>query len=571
MLPIASRRCRVRNPVNGAVAALDVDRYAVLTACDGCRTLAEHATVVRQKLNAPADNAATILEWLNDFAAQGLLTPLDDLLRHLGGAPSPPAPFAGIVIRTCDRPGLLARALGSAAALAARYGRHDRYIILDDSQAIAHRAANRQAVATHPELGCTYLDLAAPTALERELIQRFPDAGGTIAWLLGAPAAGEMTYGRPVNLALLLTAGQRLLMLDDDATLDPRRPPIGGPGFAVSSDNDELFCYPDRDALDAACPPLELDPIAAHLDSLGQSIGSLWARFSAASKVPMPISLDAGDVGRFNGGARALFTQNHAVGDPGSSLFPYHLLSLPRASRAKLLSDPAWPGYAFAKRFNWRGQPRLRLATKRPLTLTTLTGFDNGVMLPPTVRAHRNEDLLLGEMAQHVHPDGWLVDLPWGLSHWRHPAKAWLDPSAPFAQEPVHFLLDYLQQRSSTIESDTAADRMQALAALLLDLSAAGDRHLTDLLAEQVADTATRTLFSIATQLDDPALPAAWKDMLRPWLESPALSIDSASLRARSASTSSVRVLVANYGRALAAWPALWNAARDLQTLTRRE
>src|SRR6185369_16354073 len=136
------------------------------------------------------------------------------------------------------------------------------------------------------------------------------------------------------------------------------------------------------------------------------------------------------------------------------------------------------------RRINWRGQPRLRLATKRALTLTTLTGFDNSVMLPPTVRAHRNEDLLLGEMAQHVHRDSWLVDLPWGLSHWRDPAKVWLDPSAPFAQEPVHFLLDHLQQRATTIESDAADDRVQALAALVLDLSAVSDRHLTDLLME---------------------------------------------------------------------------------------
>jgi len=100
--------------------------------------------------------------------------------------------------------------------------------------------------------------------------------------------------------------------------------------------------------------------------------------------------------------------------------------------------------------------------------------------------------------------------------------------------------------------------------ALLQDLASASDRHLAEALVEQAADTATRALFSVAEQLDDASLPAAWKNALRPWLDSPALSLDAARLRERIASVSQVRALAKSYGNALIAWPALWTAAREL-------
>src|SRR5206468_12661164 len=124
-------------------------------------------------------------------------------------------------------------------------------------------------------------------------------------------------YGRPLNFALLLAAGRRLLLLDDDAQLEPRGAAMSAGGFEVSSARDELLSFADQAALEAACPSLDLDPVAAHLDCLGQPVAALWARFASGSCGPEPLQLDADDHVRFAHGARALFTQNHAMGDPG--------------------------------------------------------------------------------------------------------------------------------------------------------------------------------------------------------------------------------------------------------------
>jgi hypothetical protein len=549
MLPLGAQRCRVRNPVNGAVAGLSREQHAVLSACEGCATLEQHYAAVLRKLQVRFEHRATVMEWLRDFAAQRLLVSLEELAGRLGNEAPSAAPFGGVLVRTCDRPGLLARVLASAGALEARHGTRYRYTVLDDSRDGAHRAASRDA-ARQSGLDVDYLDLGEPTRLERELRAALPGASTEMDWLLGLPGAGEATYGRPVNIALLLTAGQRALFLDDDALLEPRRAPHFEAGVSVSSEGDELTAFTDWMALEAACPPVDVDPFKSHLDLLGQPVSKQLGDASS-------IHLTGADAVRFVPGARVVFTQNGALGDPGSSAFPYHLLALSERS----LKRNADARTAFEQRIDWRGHDRRRLAPTRTLTFTTLAGVDNSVLLPPTVRAHRNEDLLLGEVAQHIHPGAWYVDLPWALPHRRDPPKQWLGPTDNFAQEPVHFLLDYLGERAGAIASDAPAQRLAAIAALLRDLSGASDPRLTELLEEHVADTSTRVLFAIANRLDDPQTPTAWKDVLRSWQRSPALAVDVASVRRRIVSPPALRALAASYGGALSVWSELWRLA----------
>src|SRR5439155_6329490 len=203
-------------------------------------------------------------------------------------------PFAGIVIRTCDRPTLLTRVLASATTLETRFQRRYRYHILDDSRDPANRAINARIVADSA-LDAHYRDLASNDALVDELTRAFPTATDIIGWLLGPPMEGETTYGRPVNLALLLTAGRRVLMLDDDALLEPRCPPAGDSGFGVSSAPDELFCFADQAEIDHACPPTDVDAFVSHLESLGAPGGSAWSHFANHASATSVMALSGDD------------------------------------------------------------------------------------------------------------------------------------------------------------------------------------------------------------------------------------------------------------------------------------
>src|SRR5437764_12893970 len=146
-LPLSARRCRVRNVLNGATAESSADQTAVLTACDGCRTIDEHAVVIQRKLGLRDTERTTLTQWLGDFASLRRLISLDELRQRFASpAVSTAAPFAGIAIRTCDRPALLNRALASAASLERRLGSRYHYIVLDDSRDTAHRAQNARTV-----------------------------------------------------------------------------------------------------------------------------------------------------------------------------------------------------------------------------------------------------------------------------------------------------------------------------------------------------------------------------------------------------------------------------------------
>ncbi len=562
--PLAADRCLARNPLNGAAQELSAGEYAIVSACEGWQSLAIHEANAALRLSAPAAHRPVFRDLLRRCASQGLFVSLPDLVARFG-APTDAAPCAlgGIAIRTADRPELLARLLTSAQSLAARGTAPRRWFVFDDSRDPGHELANRAAVANCRTLDVAHIGRVESAALEAELRAEFPHLEREIAWLLGAGSATEATYGRPLNHALLRFAGQAFLSIDDDVILDARRPALAQPGFAVSDDADELFCYDGEDALWQDCPPLALDPLAAHASWIGMPLAAAWVRAEAEAGPVAEIRFPALQAERFAPEARVLFTHNHACGDPGSSVLPLQLLTLPPRSRQRLAADPQAAASAFAQRIHWRGQARLRLAPRRVLTLTTLTGCDNSRLMPPAARVHRSEDVLLGIVAQFMYPQGWLVDLPFGLPHLRSPAKRWLAPTATFMQEPLHVLYALLDEHATRVVAEAPEQRLAAAGVLLQDVAAMNDAALSEMLLHHASDAGSRTLFAIAEQLDDPDTPPHWKAQLVPWLSSPALAVDVASVRGRVLAPSATRSLAAAYGRALQVWPQLWEFCRE--------
>src|SRR5262249_20768768 len=145
----------------------------------------------------------------------------------------------------------------------------------------------------------------------------------------------------------------------------------------------------------------------------------------------------------------------------------------------------------------------------------------------------RSEDVLLGIVAQWMHPSAWLVDLPFALPHERDTAKQWVPATANFKQELLHVLHGWINQHASAIVAESPEQRLRAIGSLLLDFSASGDARLQELLRQHAVEAGSQTLFAISEQLDDAELPARWKEQLVPWLRSPAFSVDRASVEGR--------------------------------------
>jgi hypothetical protein len=561
--PLAAQRGHVRNPLNGATTELSSGEYAVLAACEGSRPLVEHVARAARQLCAPPEHWPAFRDVLERCAREGLLLSLPQLLSRCGApVEAPRAELGGIAIRTADRPRLLARLLASVRKLEANGAARRRWVVFDDSRDFANERANRSAID-----GCglqvTHYGRAEAEALQSALRGEFPHAEREVAWLLGAGAPGQGTYGRPLNHALLYFAGRRFLTVDDDVVLEAHRPALAEQGFAVNDEADELLWYDDEAALWRDCPVLDIDPLAAHEKWLGLPLATAWARAEREAGAPAEIDLRPMHGRRFAPEARVVFTHNHACGDPGSSLLPLQLLTLPPRSRRWLTAHPGAAARAFAGRIDWRGQARLRLAPRRLLTLTTVAGIDNSRLLPPAVRSHRSEDVLLGIAAQCMYPSSWLVDLPFGLSHLREPAKHWLTPDANFMQEPLHVLYAWIDENATGVVAEAPEARLTAIGALLLDHAGMSNRVFAEALRAHAAEAGSRTLFAIAEQLADATLPAQWEELLVPWLKSPALAVDEASVAGRTLAPEAVRPLATAYGKAIHVWPQFWNFCRE--------
>jgi hypothetical protein len=203
----------------------------------------------------------------------------------------------------------------------------------------------------------------------------------------------------------------------------------------------------------------------------------------------------------------------------------------------------------------------LRFAPRWQLTLTTVAGLDNSRLLPATTRGHRSTDLLLGALAHWMYPSAWQVDLPFALLHRREPARQWLGAGEPIAAEPLGFVVGCLERNEARCVGEAPERRLAAAAALLADLAATGDARLSEAMLAHEMEVASQLRFAIQTQLDDAALPAAWKHSLAPWLDSPALALGRAA--ARPPTSGAMRSLLERYAAALAIWPQLWQFCRE--------
>ena len=558
MLPVAARRCRVRNSLNGASLELSSGEYAVLSACEGCRSLADHEARAAQRLSAPAEHRPAIRELLERCAGGGLLMPLPELVARFGASRESFVPrFAGIAVRTCDRPKQLRRVLEGAATLQARTGVAHPWHVVDDSRREESRRANQDALREHGTLAASYHDASAVASLARDLGAAHPDLEEELHALLDAARGDEITYGRPLNYLLLRFAGARLLVLDDDVALDPRRPPSPKAGVEVGTPGEAAFWYETLDAAYAASPRLECDPVEQHLRWLGWPVAKAWEEAERDGSGISIGELHAESAARFAPDARVVFTRNGLVGDPGWAAFAAHQLALGDETRAWLAANPDAVRYAFESQVHWRGQLGLVLAP-RVLSTSTLKGIDNSRPMPPTLRAAAGEDIVFGEAAGCVYPNGWAVDLPFALPHLRSERRQWLTPQDPLVPDPARCLVMHARARAPTIAAEPPRERMTTLGGIFRDLGEASDASLQAMLEEQAAQYSSGVLFEIHVQLDDATLPAAWKRTLRDWLASPILKLDPESLRVAIAPVSTVRALAREYGRTLLAWPRLW-------------
>lgn len=553
--------------------------FQVLQALDQCRefrTLDEHVARIQSTVSGLEQQREAVTRVLQSLIERDLLISDTRFTERLASGAAPAlAPLRAIFVRACDRPAQLERLLVSISEYERRHraGRH--YVVLDDSVLAAnidrHRDLLREFART---LGCkvTYVGPAERQRLVERLGKAVPNRQAALQQML-LPRAGATRFGggRSWNLALLLSAGDRFVIFDDDQRLPLRRHELARDGLDLNPTQLPFArFYRNMEEALAAGDELGDDPFNLHLDVCGIGLGELIGRREYGLNRESLRGLNLARLAHLNSGTRVLATQQGTYGSARSesAAWIYHLDA---AGRADLCVDRDAYLSNIEAQFIWQGTQRARLGS---ISWFTPFSFDNSQLLPCTNAQGRGEDALFSAAAHFCHPDALVLELPVAVGHMQEQARR-RSPRSLQASTPRvnHFATDYIQRQFGNFLASDPSQRLGLLADIFRDLAGASQAaritHLREYLNYVRADAIERLqqTFEGAT-----GAPVYWQADVRSIIDANGRALiakapprlgDWSDEYDPAACAQALRQELGELADSYDAWPPLWEHARE--------
>jgi hypothetical protein len=553
--------------------------FQVLQALDQSRefrTLDEHVARIMATIPGLAAQREGVVRVLESLTKRGLLVSDSEFLQRVtSAAATEPEPLRAVFIRACDRPDRVELLLASLADYERRFRANRHYVLLDDST--SRDAANR-----HRDLlrefaratGCklTYIGTAERQRLLDSLARAVPQAGQSLPWLLaGGGNPGRFGGGRSWNVAMLLSAGARAILLDDDHRLPLRRLDDMREGLdpnpSVASTT-RFFRNVDN-ALGAG-EEIEEDPFELHLDAVGRQLGALTSSRRYAIEPAALRGLTLSRLDHLHGDAPIRATHHGSYGSSRSEsgLWLYQLSPEDRAEFTRdrdsylrnVEGGSVWYGYRQARAAG--------AGTFSPFA------FDNSVMLPCTNPLGRGEDALFSSVVELCHDGALMLELPGAFGHVQESQrKRSAHTLAAHAPRFNYFVTDFVRRQLPEFNADDPAQRLRLLAAHLRDIGGASNRGCVRQLQDYLAYSRADLIERLQSQYDAaPDAPIYWQADVRTIIqENGKALIAKAPPRLgdwpegidETACANLLRKETTDLAGAYEAWPALWSCARD--------
>src|SRR5512141_404770 len=202
--------------------------FQVLQAMDQCRefrSIDEHIARIQSTIPALASKRDDVRRVLDNLVQRQLLVSDRQFIERVRAQPRALAKFRAVFIRACDSPSELQHLLVSLTDYERRFRANRHYVVLDDSTLPAHVNEQRDLLREFARTtGCkaTYVGRSERAKLVEKLGKAIPQASGVLPRLLTREANAQAALfggGRGKNLALLLGAGARIALFDDDMRL----------------------------------------------------------------------------------------------------------------------------------------------------------------------------------------------------------------------------------------------------------------------------------------------------------------------------------------------------------------
>ncbi|MEO8803296.1 MAG: hypothetical protein ABI304_08230 [Rudaea sp.] len=489
--------------------------FQVLQAMDQCRefrSLDEHAARIETTIAGLAGKRDDIRRVLEGLVQRELLVADRIFIERLTNTPAiAQQNLRAVFIRACDRPQQLGRLLNSLSTYERDHRAGRRYVVLDDSSLPAHINEQRDLLREFARTtGCkvAYIGSAESAKIAGKLSRALPQAKSALSRALLRDSNASMDRfggGRSWNMALLLSAGARLAILDDDLCLPLRRPDYARDGLDPNPNAQALARFPANmeNALTWG-EPVSQDPFELHLQGCGQMLGALSHDQYPLDRRALR-GLNLGRLSEFNADSRILATQAGTCGSSRTETGLW-LYQLDAESRAEFWHSRDTYQRNVDAQHLCHAVAQARVAAMANFTPFTL---DNSRMLPCTNPIGRGEDGLAGALMRYCHPHSVMLELPEAIGHVQEVARKRSDKTlAAYEPRVNHFLRDYVQRQFGAFHAAETAHRMHSMADVLRDLAAASvdDRisHLREYLSYIRADIIDRLHHQIEAVPDAP-------------------------------------------------------------------
>lgn len=495
--------------------------FQVLQALDQCRefrTLDEHTARILSTMPNLANQREGIQRVLENLIKRRLLMSDTDFINNLQQSPAHKlSQFSAVFIRACDRPAQLERLLATVIEHERHYQSSLHYVVLDDSVDAKNIDRQRDLLREFARTtGCkvNYLGTAERTRLVERFVRAVPHARTSLEWLLTRGARTRRAGGgRSWNLALLLSAGRRLALLDDDFRL-PLRQLDRLPGLDPDP-NSQAFArfYRNMEEVLACGEETAIDPFATHLDVCGQTLATLSTNDAYRLDRQSLRGLNLGRLAHLNPDARVIGTLNGTYGSSGTETGLW-LYQLDPASRADFWLDRENYLRNVDAQHIWYGVNRARVSSFAYFTPFSL---DNSTLLPCTNPDGRGEDGLFSVATHFCYPESLMLQLPYGIGHVqesdRKRSRKTLEAHTPRFN---HFLRDYIERQLGVFKAEKPGQRLQLLAEVLRDLAGASNRERINSLREYLGFVRADAIDRLQHQLEGATnAPVYWQADVR--------------------------------------------------------
>jgi len=536
--PLPGGNLLLHNTRNGQRAMVKPEVYASLLRCRQFKTLDQHtATIIELNpgMQGQQDDIRKVLKSMLDngimLSAKSACDRLKQKAENKELERGTGAPVVAIL--TWERPQALERLLESIAANCDTEKLHRLYVI-DDSrkpenisqnQALTDQFASRLAV----PIEC--FGRAEQQSLLTKLVNQLPEHEYAIHFLADPSRwKDHWTSGLSRNLALLLSCGRRLVMIDDDVVCDLYNPPRQKPDIAFSDDPREAAFFGNEQEWAFLRQEMNPDPINRHMQCLGLTVsGALEVLGENHLKPAGFTNATALQLSELSPESVVMVTECGSLGCPGTSNNTW-LPDMAPSSLKQMLASAKSTTDALSTRQVWSGRNHPHFAPHS--NMSPITGFDNREMLPPYLPIMRGEDRLFGYMLDIIFPTSVTLDYPWAIPHLPIPGRQWLDKDLDFkpADSFPRFFIEKIVEYKSSCESTSPLDRLSSLSTWFNDMAGASVDSLTSMYRDSRLRSNAERLQHLSTLLETTeTTPVNWQNYLRNGISQLDIDLDRAS------------------------------------------